>query len=266
MVILLMAAGAGKRMQSADVPKPFVEVNGKPMWQHTAEKMGLKNRGETVHLVMQEHHRQFMDIDNDQHCEVAAEYVDDIQYITDMTEKGPAWSVVAATLSLHGSHSILIVDSDCWVEVPEDAPSFMRQHAALLGSTEIEQIAHVRANLETDTLLFGVRVFEDTADAAQIDYGIPGDGKSYPRIVEGGVAKGGLLNVGAYWFKSLDDFRSRVALCTKQAEVKISDVVNAHNYNTEVVSLNGVFRNIGTKERLAAYLEETNAKQATGTV
>jgi GTP:adenosylcobinamide-phosphate guanylyltransferase len=254
--VLLMAAGAGTRMLS-DVPKPFIKVGQTQMWELVAKKLGLHKKREVAkYLIVQDQHKQYLLMDSE-----SEKYVDTAIAITDMTSKGPAWSVAAATMSMSSDQSILILDSDCWVEVPPNAPAYMQHNAALLGSTEIEQILRMRPAWGTDIMLFGVRVFEDTPNASEIVLNVKSDPLGRVEAIrEGGVKNGGILNVGAYWFRSVGDFRARLAKCTSQTEVKISDVVNVRAWPSDVMVLNGEFRNLGTRELLDAYLKDSDDK------
>lgn len=259
MHLIMLAAGAGARMNS-DVPKPFLDVNGEQMWLHVARKIGLQQRpdiGKT--LVVQEAHRKWFDMSDADVSEYVSDTIDDVKYITDMSGKGPAWSVAAATLmDPYETLPILILDSDCWLEVPKNPPPYTVNYGLLSNLSQLEQMLILRPYWQTECILFGVRVFEDTQHEAEI---IPHPTDLTGRmhsIKEGGVRKDGLLNVGAYWFRSLADFRWRLAACKKEGEVKISDVVNMQTRNIEVITLNGNFINIGTEELLKKYLEDQN--------
>lgn len=240
MIVLLMAAGAGKRMNSA-VPKPFIDVKGKQMWMYVAEKLGL-GKNDTLQrvLVMQEKHRKWLDVDKGgDHLDEISKYVEEVTYIPDMEVAGPAWSVVAATLTTRPSQPILILDTDCWVE-----PTPMG-HRDIMSGSQITQICRMHPHWDTYCMVFGIRVFEDMTHAAEITMSL-----NTMVIREGGVKKGGLLNVGAYWFRSVEDFRVRLSSVKKEGEVKISDVVNVDVRSTEVMTLTGKFVNIGTEELL----------------
>ena len=59
MKILIPMAGAGSRFAEAgyDLPKPLIDVNGKPMIQHVVENIGIA--GEYVFIVQKEHYERY---------------------------------------------------------------------------------------------------------------------------------------------------------------------------------------------------------------
>lgn len=247
MDILLMAAGSGERMNS-EVPKSFMRMgpDNLQMWYYVAKRQGLdKYTRLSRSLVMQEQHRKWYDYEN---IEWDKDYpIDGVDYITDMSSKGPAWSVMAATLNTHPSHPILILDSDCWVE-----PTLIGHQRDIMSGTQMQQISRMRISWETSCVVYGVRVFEDTDHAAEIKIGNSPLG-NIDCVQEGGVNKGGLLNIGAYWFNSVQEFRARLAEVKKEGEVKISDVVNVRTRGVECMTLSGKFVNIGTEYLLNKY-------------
>ncbi len=239
--ILLMGAGAGKRMNS-DVPKPCIEVNGVPMWMHVADKLGTGFVDDIVNktFVTRETCREHVKVDEyscpDTHL------VDDVTFIPDMSTLGPAWSVVAATLTHDAYTDVLILDSDCFLETGTGLQS------------AVPQMLKAVTGLNTQALVFGARAEENNPHVATIKNARRSE---FVRIQEGGVDAFGLYAIGAYWFRSMSYFRYCLNKVDKSKEAKISDVINACGTGTvECPELQGRFVNLGTEELLAAYCKE----------
>ena len=225
MNIFMMAAGGGARFAEAGytVAKPFVRIHdGSRMWEHVARQIGITARMDVSLVTRQELAKQ-CDINKDSP-------IQKLRLIPNMVGPGPAWSAIAATLELSGSEGFLLLDCDC----------FVNTHG---GQTQIQQILSA---CQDQAVVFATVAEQQTSSAASV---------IGATIVEGGVIAGGLLNVGAYWFPSLEVFRKKVALLSaspKVEEVKISNVFNALSERTHHV-LNGTFINLGTPADLNAY-------------
>lgn len=243
MIIMLMGAGAGSRFvrDGHTVPKPFIPVNENAstydhvscMYEYVARKLGLGFVGSS-HLVSFVTQSAFRKHVERSHCD----WLETI-YVPDLVNAGPVWSAVAATLSWRGSDSLLLLDSDCFVRMNNGKSQLdaIRQHAVLK---------------ETDAVVYTITAQHDTPDAATVSR------KGTVRITEGGVAAGDMINVGAYWFRSIDLFRFAVYDAQQECgskELKLSDVINTQ-IEAESYELDGTFVNLGTPSLLAAYQKE----------
>lgn len=237
--ILLMGAGAGKRMNS-NVPKPFIPVNGVPMWLYVADKLGLGYVSDSKTFVTREACREHMDVD--QHNVLPTNMVDDATFIPDMSTLGPAWSVIAATLTHAPYQDVLILDSDCYLDTGTGLQA------------SVPKMLNFSVKIGTQAMVFGARAEETNPHVATIK-----DAKrsEFVRIQEGGVDAFGLFAIGAYWFRSLSYFRYCLNKVDKTKEAKISDIINACGTGTvECPELQGTFVNLGTEELLAKHTGE----------
>ncbi len=244
--ILLMAAGAGSRFGSG-TPKPFIRVNGLPMWHHVGAKAGLKRAADgspmAVSLVTRSDHQHYIaSTDHQGYSPV----VDNIKAIRPMVEQGPAWSVVAATLGGY-TEDIIVMDSDCYLSAP-DAIQCAKE------LTHFRQIELFRPNITSSAAVFALRTMKDDQAAMAVMESNKG-----PMIASvPGVRRGELLNIGTYWFRSVSTFQHAVAnmpfFADGTKELKVADVFNYLKHR-EVYEVVGNFHNLGTPEQLEDYKE-----------
>lgn len=242
MEIMMMAAGGGKRFRDDGykMPKPFIPVRQRQMWEHVALKQGL-DRYEAS-LVIRRGTENWLHMDE-------WSPITNLIQIPDMVDRGPAWSVVAATLNLKGSESVLLIDCDCFVDT---------------GGEKLQ------ARIEIETLTAKRKAGEELPTAIVVGSTAPGnqlnaaairrtDETTYvivePTESNRGAEDGELINVGTYWFNNLDMFRSVVHSLSSETgrEIKLSDVYNAWPEKRGVLPLPGRFHNLGTPEDLRHY-------------
>lgn len=243
MIVLLMGAGAGSRFPKSRVPKPFVRVDDRMMYEYVANKNGMFGRTDTYFVTQ----TAFAKYDAFEHKTRPSHYFsEDTIFVPDLVAAGPAWSAVAASLRFDDHEPLLLVDSDCFVEMNKEDHYLMK-------SVENQDF-----KLTTEVVVYSTISTEDMSGVAQVDID-PDD--AHITIKEGGVKKGELINVGAYWFRSLREFRNRVFGMQQEhsteKELKISDVVNGFE-KVKGLILNGKFVNLGSEELLAAYRKEKN--------
>jgi hypothetical protein len=230
MIILLMGAGAGSRFvqDGHTTPKPFIDVDGFPMYEYVASRIGLDwiSSDDNIYFVTQLAYKKYV------------ESVDIIEnlFVPDLVKAGPAWTAVAATLDCPEHSDLLIFDSDCFVQTDE--------------STQYDLIRDYPIPLTTEAVVFTVKAKEDNPDVAMVDFG------RIMQIREGGVLEGQQINVGAYWFRSVGKFRRSVFYAQQEqessAELKLSEVMNTQ-LSAEACELNGEFINLGSPTALEAY-------------
>lgn len=100
--VLQLAAGKGSRFRDyTDVPKPFIQIDGEPMFYKAFKSMGLDNV--RYHILCQESHIETYD---------PSEYVDVVHTIDHYTDGAAtsAYSVIAYSPFKH--ESWLIIDCD----------------------------------------------------------------------------------------------------------------------------------------------------------
>ena len=109
--ILIPMAGAGSRFQEKgyNLPKPLIDVKGKPMIQHVVENIGLD--GKYIFIVQKEHYEKYSLkyilklIKPD--CEII---------ITDGLTEGAACTTLLAKDLINNDNPLLIANSDQWVD------------------------------------------------------------------------------------------------------------------------------------------------------
>lgn len=109
--ILIPMAGAGSRFQKAgyNLPKPLIDVKGKPMIQHVVENIGLE--GKYIFIVQKEHYEKYSLkyilklIKPD--CEII---------ITDGLTEGAACTTLLAEEYINKNEPLIIANSDQWVD------------------------------------------------------------------------------------------------------------------------------------------------------
>lgn len=247
--VLLMAAGAGSRF-GGDVPKPFIDVNGLPMWHYVAKKMGMVRAADggpfVVSLIVRSDHQGMISATD---LQGYSPVVDNIKFIRPMIEQGPAWSVIGATLDMTTEEDIYVVDSDCYVEDPRKLSDKHR-------ISHFKQMESMRPRLNIDAVAFAHVAFHADPSAMGALFS-SGD---EPLIASSpGVKTGQLANTGTYWFRSVRQFRSAVSqmpfYADNSKELKLADVFN-HFRRREFQRVAGVFHNLGTPEHLTNYMKD----------
>jgi len=111
MNVLIPMAGAGSRFQEKGyhLPKPLIDVNGKPMIQHVVENINIE--GKHIFIVQKEHYEKYSLkyilklIKPD--CEII---------ITDGLTEGAACTTLLAKEFINKDEPLLIANSDQWID------------------------------------------------------------------------------------------------------------------------------------------------------
>ena len=111
MNILIPMAGAGSRFKNAgyDLPKPLIDIRGKPMIQHVVENLNVE--GQYIFIVQKEH-RQLYDLDNilkkiSKNCKIIE---------TDRLTEGAACTTLLAKEYINTNDPLFISNSDHFFE------------------------------------------------------------------------------------------------------------------------------------------------------
>ena len=124
--ILVPMAGAGSRFAAAgyDLPKPLIDVRGKPMIQHVVDNIGLD--GKYIFIVQKEHYEKYSLkyilklIKPD--CEII---------IIDSLTEGAACTTLLAKELIDNDQPLLIANSDQWIDwSPEHFMSYVKRRNA----------------------------------------------------------------------------------------------------------------------------------------
>lgn len=100
--VIILAAGKGKRM-GADVPKPLVEIGGRPMVRHlldSVEDSGIDDH--PILVVAPDTLEQFYDVCSDQECE----------YAVQEEQLGTGHAVHSAKDVANGAEQIIVLNGD----------------------------------------------------------------------------------------------------------------------------------------------------------
>ncbi len=112
MQIVIVAAGRGTRFaQTTEVPKPFIKVHNKPMWQHAAEPWLKYGK---IHTVFNHTHRGYYE-KPDFPCSVTW---------LDKFTRGAAESAYLGSMELDAYEPICFVDSDGTIEFSQWDPTY----------------------------------------------------------------------------------------------------------------------------------------------
>lgn len=238
--ILIPMSGRGQRFRDAgyELPKPLIDINGKPMIQRVIENIGIK--GNYIFLILKEHLDKY-DLQN--HLQIfCGRNKCQIVEVANITE-GAACTCLLAKNLINNQQELIIANSDQLVEWKPK--HFLRQMT--------------KYNADGGILTF--QASEPKWSFAKVD-------RSTSRIIE--VAEKNPISTnataGIYWFRSGADFVSA-------AEQMINKNIRTNNefyvcpvfneliqnnkqiYNYPIKSMTG----LGTPEDLLAYLNaETN--------
>ena len=156
MNIIIPMAGAGSRFSQAGfkLPKPLIEVHGKPMYQWAANSLPLDQAGKLVFIIRQD---EFTDQLTDDIAYTYAGYDPDIIVIKNLT-RGQAETVFLAANALDLNTSTLIHNADTAFEsmtMPdansfgglvtfESAPDDARWSFARVDEVDTDKVVEVR--------------------------------------------------------------------------------------------------------------------------
>lgn len=105
MNILIPMAGLGSRFPKSKLPKPLIDVNGKPMIQRAIESMGIK--GNLIFITRIEHNTEF-NLDEKIKDLFPDSTIISINYLTE----GPACTAMLAENIIDGDESLIIANCD----------------------------------------------------------------------------------------------------------------------------------------------------------
>lgn len=178
--IVIPAAGKGSRFSKANwsAPKPFIDINGKPMLQHVVDNLAIKNSN--IHLVLQESHI------TKYNPKINGNIANSINKISiDFNTAGTACTVLHALNHIKSGSGLLIANSDQIVDF--DCDLFIQDA--------------INRNLDGSILVF--RDFEKDPKWSFVRV----DKFELVKEVAEKKAISDLATVGIYFFKSADDFR-----------------------------------------------------------
>lgn len=139
---MVMAAGLGKRMRPLTyiVPKPLVEVQGKPLIDHTLDQVAAEGIAHAVvnvhylpdlmeaHLALREHPRVTISDEREQLLETGGGLVKAQHLLPD-----PFFCLNSDNIWRNGSTSALQLLSDAWDEARMDALLLVVEHERAIG-------------------------------------------------------------------------------------------------------------------------------------
>lgn len=116
MIIILPMAGRGSRFRNAgiDIPKPFISVDGKPMFVHALKSIEGLHYSKIIFIVLKEHYDAF---DMNKCLKEAGINNYKLVVIPEVTE-GQLATVLAAAEYFNLDEDVLILSSDTYVKSP----------------------------------------------------------------------------------------------------------------------------------------------------
>lgn len=116
--ILVPMAGRGSRFAQVgyDLPKPLIDVNGKPMIRLVINNIKPKRPSRFIFLVLQEHEERYSIGDNLRKWSPGCEIV-----IVDKVTEGAACTALLAKDLIDNEDPLMIANSDQWVDVNIDS-------------------------------------------------------------------------------------------------------------------------------------------------
>lgn len=140
--VIILAAGQGKRM-AAELPKPLVEINGRPMVMHLLESIadsGIDER--PILVVAPDNIEMFNDICKDENCD----------YAIQREQLGTGHAVQAACEAANGAENILVLYGDHPFISAEVMKSLQELHDE--GQSEISMLTIKVPNFKKDYATF----------------------------------------------------------------------------------------------------------------
>lgn len=105
MNILIPLAGLGSRFPNSKLPKPLIDVNGKPMIQRAVESMGIS--GNLIFITRVEHNIEFH-LDE----KIKELFPDSVVISVDYLTEGPACTAMLAKDMIDGDEPLIIANCD----------------------------------------------------------------------------------------------------------------------------------------------------------
>jgi len=140
--VIILAAGEGKRM-GADVPKPLVEVAGRPMVEHLLESVRETGVDERPILVVAPHSVEaFSEVCRDQSCE----------YVVQIEQLGTGDAVKAAREASNGAETVIVLYGDHPFVSSEILSELHEMHTG--GDALVSMITTKVPNFEKDHATF----------------------------------------------------------------------------------------------------------------
>ena len=235
--IVIPMAGAGSRFFSAgyDLPKPFIEFNGKMMIEHVLSSFNLVNANFT--LVLQE---KFLSEQKEQIDVLKNKYNVNIVTVPKLT-MGAAITALAAHKAVNPEYDIIFADSDN-IFKPEDIASF---------------ISDMR-NRELDG---GLLTFKSSEPC--FSYAKAGNDGLLTETREKEVISNHAIS-GVYYFRNLEQFKDAVIDLIiegglSKGEFYMSSVYNRLKKFTDKIGIYDIegFDCVGTPKQLENYIRRT---------
>lgn len=169
---MILAAGRGERLRPLTdrIPKPLVEVRGKPLIEHHI--LALSKAGFSEIVINQGHLGDLLreKIGDGQRWNIAIHWSDE------QPEALETGGGIHKALPLLGSAPFLVVNGDIWTDYP-----FKRLRAVKCDWAHLVMIANPAHNQRGDFALLGARIRND----GEVKLTFSGIGVYHPRLFEG---------------------------------------------------------------------------------
>lgn len=236
--VVIPMAGAGSRFKIAgyDLPKPFIEFNGKMMIEHVLTSFS-KIEANFI-LVLQE---KFLKEQKSQLNKIQQNYHVDFVTVPKLT-MGAAITALASHKKINSSYDIVFADSDN-IFNPSDIYNFVK---------------HSRNNNLSGSLL------TFNSDKPCFSYAKVDNNGNFIETREKEVISNHAI-AGMYYFRNLEEFKDSVIDMVVEADLSKGEfyMSNVYNHLKKITNKLGVydieyFDCVGTPEQLSQYIERSN--------
>ena len=236
--VVIPMAGAGNRFKLAnyDIPKPFIEFNGKMMIEHVISS--FKKIETNLVLVLQE---KFLEEEKIQLEKITQNYNVTLVTVPKLT-MGAAITALAAHKAIDDKMDIIFADSDN-IFSPDDVYKF---------------IEYSRKNNLTGAML----TFNSNNPC--FSYALIDNNGNFIKTQEKEVISNHAIT-GMYYFKNLEDFKDAVIDLIVESDLSKGEFYMSNVYNhlkrfTNAIGVYDIkhFDCVGTPEQLTQYIERSN--------
>ncbi len=236
--VVIPMAGAGSRFKIAgyELPKPFIEFDGKMMIEHVLKSFSMIEAN--FILVLQE---KFLEEQKSQLAQIQQNYQVDFVTVPKLT-MGAAITALASHKKINPNYDIIFADSDN-IFNPKDVYNF---------------VEFSRNNDLSGALL------TFNSDKPCFSYAKVDNNGNFIETKEKEVISNHAIS-GMYYFKNLDDFKDSVIGMIVEADLSKGEfyMSNVYNHLKKITNKIGVydiehFDCVGTPEQLSQYMERSN--------
>lgn len=246
MKLVIPMAGEGSRFAKAgySLPKPLIDVRGKPMIQQVIDNLQFPNITEYVFIVRKEHVDAFK---IDKVLETICKGKKTSIVVVDRLLKGSAMSILEASKHIDTGEEILVANSDQFVE-------FSKENFEIFKNLSFE---YQGSNIKIDSLIFTFKAVSSKWSFVKLN--------GSNRVIE--VAEknpiSDIANCGIFWFRNGDQLLKQIKSMVSSNFTVNNEFYLAPSYNFNPLLVTYPFFvhkmwGLGTPEDLEVFLNESN--------